>query len=72
MAAGRHNLTRRAVLGAAFVALAVLGDCAAPPQAGQRRWERALAALERARVAEFAFRDGPLCTRRAIPRVPLA
>ena len=60
MAAGRHNLTRRALLGAAFVAPAVLGDCAEPPRAGRRRWGRALAALERARAAEHAFRDGPM------------
>ena len=60
MAAGRHNLTRRALLGAAFAAPAVLGDCAAPAGRPPQRWDRALAALERAKAAEHAFRDGPM------------
>ncbi len=60
MAAGRHNLTRRAVLGAAFAAPAVLGDCVAPAAAATQRWDRSLAALERAKAAEWTFRDGPM------------
>jgi len=61
MSAEGNNLTRRAVLGAAFAAPAVLGDCAAAPAAAAtQRWDRALAALGRARAAELAFRDGPM------------
>jgi hypothetical protein len=46
MAAGRHNLTRRALLGVAFAAPTVLGDCAdhpaaAPDAAMARRWDPA-------------------------------
>jgi hypothetical protein len=60
MPAARHNLTRRAVLGAAFAAPAVLVSAAAPDPAMTRRWNRALAALRRAKAAEKAFRDGPM------------
>ena len=63
MAAGRHNLTRRAVLGAAFAAPAVLGDCVAPARAGGAdgaRWERALAAMRRAEARLAAFREGEM------------
>ena len=57
MAAGRNNLTRRALLGVAFAAPVILGDCsdqpaaAAPDPTMARQWDRALAGLERARAA---------------------
>ena len=64
MAAGRHNLTRRALLGVAFAAPVILGDCtdhpaaAAPdPTTMARQWDRALAVLERVREAECAADD---------------
>ncbi len=59
MAAGRHNLTRRALLGAAFAAPAVLGDCTAATaarRADRGRWERAYAGERRAKAALEAFR----------------
>jgi len=67
MAAGRHNLTRRALLGAVVGASALPGAVAgAPVLAGasgarvadaRRSWERALAAFRRA--------EGKLAARRA-------
>ena len=59
MAAARNNLSRRAVLGAAFAAPAVLaGTAEANPIHGadRRRWERAIAALRRAEAAVEALR----------------
>jgi hypothetical protein len=59
MAAARNNLSRRAVLGAAFAAPALLAATAeaGPARAAERRrWDRAFAALRRADAAAEAFR----------------
>lgn len=55
MAAARHNLTRRALLGAGGAACALLVTETAAVAAGRTRWERALAAFRRseARLADF-------------------
>lgn len=56
MAAGRNNLTRRAVLGAAFAVPAFVdGTAMAVPGANRGRWECAFAALRRAEAAKEAF-----------------
>jgi len=68
MAAGRHNLSRRAVLGACFGAPLLLGGggapAAGPPQARavpktgtSDRWTRALAAFRRAEARLAAFQQ---------------
>lgn len=77
MAAGRHNLSRRALLGAGVGACAVAGGgrgAAVPITAGSgpdrsssgRSWERALAALRRAeaRVAAFEAEERLLSAER--------
>ncbi len=67
MTAARHNPTRRALLGAAFVApVLAVGDGAAgggtrrgvPAGAGRHRWDRAIAALREADAAVAAYRVG--------------
>jgi len=58
MAAARNNLSRRAVLGAAFAAPAALAATAEAKPArapDRRRWDRAFAALRRAEAAAEAF-----------------
>jgi hypothetical protein len=57
MAAGRHNLSRRAVLGAAFGAPVLLGSDGARATGPHDRWTRALAAFHRAEVRLAAFRQ---------------
>ena len=72
MAAGRNNLTRRALLGAALAVPVVLGDCtdhaaaAAPDPAAARPWDRALAAP--ARPGWRPARLQPI--RYCVPRIP--
>ncbi len=63
MASGRHNVSRRAVLGAgvdacvaAPAAAAVAGDAAASAATVQRRWTRTLAAYRRAEARVAAFK----------------
>lgn len=58
MAAARNNLSRRAVLGAAFVAPVMLAAAEARPPhaAGKRRWDLALAAVRRAEAKAETFR----------------
>jgi hypothetical protein len=58
MVAARHNLTRRAVLGAAFAVPAIFDGTSVVQPSGARvgRWERALAALRRTEVTKEAFR----------------
>jgi hypothetical protein len=53
MAAGRHNLTRRALLGASAALPVALAATAA---SASRRWDRALAAYRRAEARLGAFR----------------
>lgn len=63
MAAGRHNLSRRAVLGAGVGACAFAGDGGSPVlpasaaelDSSRRRWERAVEALRRAEARVAAF-----------------
>jgi hypothetical protein len=57
MAAGRHNLTRRALLGACFGAPVLLGASAAPATDPRDRWTRALAAFRRAQARLAAFQQ---------------
>jgi hypothetical protein len=70
MAAGRHNLSRRALLGVGVGACAAVGERGASAlamvsastsagSASRRRWERAVAALRRAeaRVAAFEAKE---------------
>jgi hypothetical protein len=80
MAAGRHNLSRRALLGVGVGACAVAGGgrgAAVPPALGSgaargasgRKWEQAVAALRRAeaRVAAFEAEEALLpAERRAL------
>ena len=78
MAAGRHNLTRRALLGAVVGVPVLLGDGVAPAlgagsaQAAdpRRSWERALAAFQSAEArlaAQRAFEAGLPAQLRAFP-----
>ena len=59
MAAARNNLSRRAVLGAAFAApaaaLATTAEARPVRARDRRRWDRALAALRRAEAKAEAF-----------------
>lgn len=85
MAAGRHNLTRRALLGQGVGACAFAGDGAVPAvphssasgsarDPSRRSWERAVAALRRAeaRVAAFDAEEALLpAERRALAREAL-
>jgi hypothetical protein len=77
MAARRHNLSRRAVLGAGVGACAFAGSgraaavpvlpaSAPPPDSARRGWERAVAALRRAeaRVAAFEAEEALLSAER--------
>ena len=59
MAAARHNPTRRALLGAAFVAPVILGRAGSAAGANRGRWERALAAWQHsgAAVADYRTRE---------------
>jgi hypothetical protein len=69
MAAARHNPTRRALLGAALGAPALLAAEAAappPPPAAVRGWHRALSAYRRAETALQSFqREGAATAERA-------
>jgi hypothetical protein len=56
MAAARHNPTRRALLGAAFGAPVLAAGGGGAAGVGQRRWDRALAALREAEAAVAAYR----------------
>jgi hypothetical protein len=58
MAAARNNLSRRAVLGAAFVAPVLLtaAEARPPRAAGRRRWDLALAAVHHAEAKAETFR----------------
>lgn len=58
MAAGRHNLSRRAVLGACFGAPLLLGGDGASAAGPRDRWTRALAAFRRAQGRLAAFPAG--------------
>lgn len=60
MAAARNNLTRRAVLGAAFAVPAFIGASPAHPADNRRSWDAALAGLRRAEAAEERYRAGPM------------
>lgn len=62
MAAARNNLSRRAVLGAAFAVPAALAPTEPARAPDRRRWDRALAALRRAEAEADSFR-----TRRMRP-----
>jgi hypothetical protein len=57
MAAGRHNLSRRAVLGVCVGAPALIDGGAAAATAPRDRWTRALAAFRRAEARLAAFRQ---------------
>lgn len=60
MAAARNNLTRRAVLGAAFAAPALIGPSPTGAAVNRRSWDKALAGLRRAEAAEESYRAGPM------------
>jgi hypothetical protein len=57
MAPGRHNLSRRAVLGAAFGAPVLLGGGGARAAGPRDRWTHALAAFRRAEARLAAFQQ---------------
>jgi hypothetical protein len=56
MAAGRHNPTRRALLGAAVFAPVLAAGGVVPKGSGRESWDRALAALREAEAAAAAYR----------------
>ena len=82
MAAARHNLTRRALLGAAVGAALAAGDSCRPLSLSSRapvptfsRWNRALAGFRRAEARLAAFRryEATLpAEARAFPAWPFA
>jgi hypothetical protein len=57
MAAGRHNLTRRALLGMCFGAPVLFGGGGASATSPRDRWTRALAAFRRAEARLAAFQQ---------------
>lgn len=56
MAAARHNPTRRALLGAAFVAPVLLGGALPADRANRSRWKHALTGLRQAEAVIESFR----------------
>jgi hypothetical protein len=70
MAAGRHNLTRRALLGAVVGAPVLLGAGGARAADPRQSWARALAAFRRAEArlaARRAYEAGLPASLRAFP-----